>query len=201
MHTLRLGLTGGIGSGKSTVAAQFAAHGAYVIDADAVSRSITASGGEAIDAIRDIFGPEMLTDKGALDRDAMRMRVFTDPYAKKQLEHIVHPLVAHAIHAKAQSAESGGAKCIVFDIPLLVESPHWRKNLHRILVVDCLESTQIKRVCRRNALPADQVVQIIISQASRKQRLAAADAVIFNDDIELSVLDARVAEMACEFGL
>ena len=201
MGALRLGLTGGIGSGKSTVAMHLASHGAFVIDADAVSRSITEVGGEAIEAIRAAFGAEMITREGALDRDAMRAQVFSNPQAKQRLESIIHPLVGLSIQAKAQSAERGGARCIVFDIPLLVESRLWRKNLQRILVVDCQEVTQVSRVVQRNGLTVEQILKIINAQTTRKQRLAAADAVLYNDGLDLSTLGAQVAEMASEFGL
>ncbi len=130
-----LGLTGGIGSGKSTVAGLLAELGAAVIDADAISRSATAVGGAAIDAIAETFGTSMLTADGALDREQMRKLAFSDPGAKTRLERIVHPLVGQAIAREAAQAESGGVRCIVFDIPLLVESAPWRPRLDRVLVL------------------------------------------------------------------
>jgi dephospho-CoA kinase len=201
MGALHLGLTGGIGCGKSTVAALLAAHGASVIDADAISRETTAAGGAAIALIGDAFGTAMITNQGAMDRVAMRQRIFSDPAAKQRLEAIIHPLVGQAIAEQAHSAERSGAKCIVFDIPLLVESAHWRQRLHRVLVVDCLSATQIARVKQRNALAEAQIIQIMGSQATRAKRLAAADAVLFNDGVDLGTLAAQVAEMAPEFGL
>jgi dephospho-CoA kinase len=201
MGTLHLGLTGGIGSGKSTVARLLAVHGATLIDADAISRATTAMGGAAIAPILEAFGAEMITDQGALDRDLMRKRIFSDPSAKLLLESIIHPLVGKAINTETQAALARDAKCIVFDIPLLVESPHWRQRLQRVLVVDCLPSTQIARVMQRNALAEDQIVQIMGSQATRTNRLAAADMVIFNDGIDLDKLATQVTEMAPEFGL
>jgi dephospho-CoA kinase len=201
MGTLHLGLTGGIGSGKSTVARLLAMHGATLIDADAISRTTTAIGGAAIAPILEAFGAEMITHQGALDRDSMRNRIFSDPSAKLLLESIIHPLVGSAINTEVQAAETQGAKCIVFDIPLLVESPHWRLRLQRVLVVDCLPATQIARVMRRNALAEDQILQIMGSQATRTNRLAAADMVLFNDGIDLDKLATQVAEMAPEFGL
>jgi dephospho-CoA kinase len=201
MGALHLGLTGGIGSGKSTVAALLAEHGATIIDADAISRATTAIGGAAIASIREIFGAAMITNQGALDRESMRKRIFSDPSAKRRLENIIHPLVGDAINTEVQAALADGAKCIVFDIPLLVESPHWRRRLQRVLVVDCLPATQIARVRQRNALLEDQIIQIMSTQATRTNRLAAADVVLFNDGQDLGTLATQVAEMAPKFGL
>jgi dephospho-CoA kinase len=198
---LRLGLTGGIGSGKSTVAALLHSHGASVIDADAISRGTTATGGAAIGALENAFGPGIVDADGAMDRTAMRTLVFADPQAKLKLEGIVHPLVGQAIAQQAQAAQDAGARCIVFDIPLLVESGHWRKQLDRVLVVDCLESTQISRVVARSGLETTEVEKIILAQAPRKRRLAAADVVLFNDGIGLDELAAEAALIAQQFGL
>ena len=199
---LRLGLTGGIGSGKSTVARMLVErHGAALVDADVISRATTASGGAAIEAIRTQFGPAFIDANGALDREQMRNLVFTDPTAKKRLERIVHPLVTQAIFAQADTAISSGHRCVVFDIPLLVESAHWTARLDRILVVDCLEETQVARVVARNAMLADSVRQIIASQASRAQRAASADIVVFNDGCTLDALGNEVAQIAAHFGL
>ena len=197
----RLGLTGGIGSGKSTIAGMLADAGASVIDADAISRATTASGGSAIPAITTLFGPAMITLDGALDREQMRTLVFANPGAKKQLESIVHPLVGQAIAQQAQLAELAGAACIVFDIPLLVESAHWRQSLDRILVVDCTNATQISRVVARRDQSATDVLKIVTAQAPRAQRLAAADWVLFNDGISLHQLAHDVHEIASHFGL
>lgn len=198
---LRLGLTGGIGSGKSTVAALFATRCAAVIDADAISRATTSAGGLAMEALRDAFGPAMLTPDGALDRDRMRALVFSDPSAKARLEGIVHPLVGMAIEAQARQAEEAGARCIVFDIPLLVESPHWRKALDRVLVVDCTEDTQLLRVTKRNGLSDHAIRKIIAVQARRSLRLRAADAVVFNDGITIEELARHVHEICTQFEL
>lgn len=197
----RLGLTGGIGSGKSTVAAVLAHMGAALIDADAISRAATAPGGSAIAALKSIFGPAMLTSDGALDRDQMRSLVFSDPTAKARLEAIVHPLVGLEIAKQAKQAEEAGTPCIVFDIPLLVESKHWRTRLSRVLVIDCAEDTQIARVMGRNGRAADEVRQVIAAQATRKQRLASADLVVFNDGITLDHLTQQVREIGTQFGL
>lgn len=197
----RLGLTGGIGSGKSTVATALVHMGAALIDADAISRAATAPGGPAIAALKSTFGPDMLTSAGALDRDQMRGLVYSDPTAKARLEAIVHPLVGLEIAKQAQQAEKAGTPCIVFDIPLLVESKHWRTRLSRVLVIDCTEDTQIARVMGRNGLTADEVRKVIAAQATRKQRLASADLVVFNDGIALGHLTQQVREIGTQFGL
>jgi dephospho-CoA kinase len=197
----RLGLTGGIGSGKSTVAALLARQGATVIDADAISRAATGSGGSGIAAIRAHFGPDMVNAQGALDRDRMRALVFANPDARQQLERIVHPLVGQAIAAQTRIAEESGARCIVLDIPLLVESAHWRASLDRVLVVDCNEATQIARVQARSGLRDAEVVAIMDNQAPRAKRLAAADVVVFNDGINLDQLAEMVHEIGRQFGL
>ena len=189
---LRIGLTGGIGSGKSTVAQLLAERGAAVIDADAIARSVTAPHGLAMPEIARVFGAEFIDAQGALDRDRMRAHVFANPSAKKQLEAIIHPLVAQQTQAQAQQAESAGHIALVFDVPLLVESGRWRQQVDQLLVVDCLVETQVQRVIARNGLPRETVAQIIAAQASRAQRLAAADWVIFNDQLSLAQLRAEV---------
>lgn len=198
---LRLGLTGGIGSGKSTVAAILASIGAAVVDADAISRATTSQGGSAIAALRASFGSSMLTPNDALDRDQMRALIFSNPAAKVQLEGIVHPLVAKAIAEQSRQADDAGARCIVFDIPLLVESRHWRQTFQRVLVVDCSEATQIHRVSVRNALSNDDIKKIIASQSPRVLRLRAADAVLFNDGITIEDLEQQVREIGTQFEL
>jgi dephospho-CoA kinase len=196
-----LGLTGGIGSGKSTVAHVLVAQGAFLIDADAISRATTAAGGNAIAPIAAAFGQALIGRDGALNRDAMRTLVFADPTAKARLESIIHPLVGQAIAAQAQQAEQAGAACMVFDIPLLVESGRWRPTVDRVLVVDCLVSTQIARVMARSGLTAADVEKIVATQATRAQRLAAADAVLFNEGISLNELAVQTREIAVQFGL
>ncbi|PHM21600.1 MAG: dephospho-CoA kinase [Curvibacter sp. PD_MW3] len=198
---LRLGLTGGIGSGKSTVAGMLARHGAAVIDADAISRQTTATGGAAIEAIRQTFGPEFITTDGALDRERMRERVFRDPNARRQLEHIVHPLVGLETARQTEAALAEGRRCIVFDVPLLVESSHWRARLDQVLVVDCHPERQIERVMQRNDLPRETVMAIMASQASRQMRLHAADLVLCNDGLTLNELAMEVEQIAVRFGL
>ena len=192
---LRLGLTGGIGSGKSTVAEMLAQRGGAVIDADAIARSVTAPHGIAVPAIRARFGPEFVTPDGALDRDRMRALVFSDPAAKLQLEAIVHPLVGAATQAQAQAAMQAGHPLLVFDVPLLVESRRWRGMVDQVLVVDCLENTQIARVMARSALSRETVQKIIQTQATRSQRLAAADITLFNEGLTLEALRELVVAL------
>lgn len=188
---LRLGLTGGIGSGKSTVAAILVQAGAVLIDADAISRAATAAGGAAIGALRQAFGDAMITPEGALDRQAMRQRMIDDPGAKAALEAIVHPLVRQGI--ERQTAAAAQAACIVYDIPLLAESAgDWRARLDRIMVVDCSEDTQVRRVMQRSGWPEATVRALIARQATREQRRALADVVIDNDRTPLPELRERV---------
>jgi dephospho-CoA kinase len=196
-----LGLTGGIGSGKSTVAHMLVERGAGLIDADAISRACTASGGAAMAAIRTQFGADFIDGDGALQRARMRQQVFDDPQAKTRLEAIIHPLVAEQIAQQSRAFEAAGRRCIVYDIPLLVESGHWRRRLQRILVVDCSAATQSQRVQARNALSAQAVEKIMAAQASRAQRLRAADSVLFNDGITLEALALAVHRIAAQFGL
>ncbi len=198
---LRLGLTGGIGSGKSTVAAMLAQHGAVLIDADAIARTVTAPGGAAIDPIRAAFGTHFITADGALDRNRMRELAFGDGAAKQRLEAIVHPLVGQAIERQAGAAVDSGSACSVFDIPLLVESGRWRRQLDQVLVVDCSTLTQITRVMARSSLSRPAVEGVMAAQAPRALRLGAADCVIFNDGITLDQLRSEVAQLAARFGL
>jgi dephospho-CoA kinase len=197
----RIGLTGGIGSGKSTVAAMLAELGASIIDADAISRQLTAAGGAAMPAIASAFGAGFVNASGALDREVMRKQVFSDPGSKRRLEAIIHPLVASQTAAQALTAERAGAPCVVFDVPLLVESGHWRPRLHQVLVIDCTESRQISRVMQRSAWTPEAVQQVMAGQADRAQRLAAADLCIYNETVSLVELAALVRAVALRFGL
>ncbi|WP_090043654.1 dephospho-CoA kinase [Limnohabitans sp. 2KL-27] len=198
----RIGLTGGIGSGKSTVSGMLAARGAAVIDADAISRSLTAPGGRAIAPIVQAFGPDMIDAQGAMDREAMRKTVFQNPEAKKQLEAIVHPLVGQITAEQAQAAMQSGHRVLVFDVPLLVESgERWRKQMDRVVVVDCDPDTQRQRVMARSGLAAEEIDRIVALQATRPQRLACADVVIFNQGLSLVELEAQAAQVAADFGL
>ena len=201
-HTWRIGLTGGIGSGKSTVAGMLAELGAAVIDADAISRSLTAPGGRAIEAIRARFGPEMVGADGAMDRQAMRARVFADAQARAQLEAIIHPLVGQITREQAEAAVRAGARCLVHDVPLLVEGgARWRAAVDRVLVVDCDSDTQRARVAARSGLALAEIDRIIAQQASRAQRLACADIVVYNQGLDLAALNAEVRQAARHFGL
>jgi dephospho-CoA kinase len=186
---LRIGLTGGIGSGKSTVAGLLAAHGAAIIDTDAIARRLTMPGGAAIDAIRSAFGPELIDASSAMDRERMRALAFADPRAKRRLEAILHPLIGAETERQAQAAPAGVK---IFDVPLLVESGRWRAIVDRVLVVDCSEATQLQRVAARAGWPEETVRAIMAQQATRAQRLACADAVIFNDGISIAQLAAEV---------
>jgi len=198
---LRLGLTGGIGSGKSTVAEMLRVHGATVIDADAISRGTTAAGGAAIAPIRAAFGAGFIAADGALDRGRMRDASFSDPLARKKLEAIVHPLVAQESERQQERALHDGARCIVFDIPLLAESSRWRHRLDRVLVVDCPPELQIARVHARSGLERDAVEKIIAVQATRVQRLRVADIVLFNGGDSLQALALELGRLAHRFGL
>ncbi len=191
----RLGLTGGIGSGKSTAANMFTALGAVVIDADAISRSLTTTHGAAIEAIKQQFGEAMISADGSLNRNRMRDLVFTDSDLKNRLESIIHPLIKLEIQRQEQTAVLLGTKLIVYDIPLLVETTNWRPVLDQVLVVDCLEQTQIERVMARNTLKQEDVKKIIANQASRKMRHGAADIVIFNDSITVEQLREQVTQV------
>jgi len=188
--SLRVGLTGGIGSGKSTVGQLLAAVGAALIDTDLIARQLTLPGGAAIDSIARTFGPQLIAADGALDRARMRDLVFSDAGAKQQLEAILHPLIG--LETERQAAAAQGAPALVFDVPLLVESGRWRAKVDKVLVVDCSEATQVERVVRRSGWTPEAVQAVIASQASRSQRRASADAVIFNDGIAPDQLAADV---------
>jgi dephospho-CoA kinase len=193
---LRIGLTGGIGSGKSTVAQMLHARGAAIIDADAIARSVTAPNGAAMPAIAQTFGKDFITTDGALDRERMRAHVFKEPSAKQALEAIIHPLVTQETQRQAQAAIDQGFRTLVFDVPLLVESgTRWRTQVDRVLVVDCAETTQIERVVARNGLSRETIQNIISAQASRAQKLAAADWVIHNEKLTLQTLRDQVAQL------
>jgi dephospho-CoA kinase len=195
---LRLGLTGGIGSGKSTVAKILLAFDAQIIDADAISRATTQSGGAAIPEVARVFGSRFITPDGALDRPLMRDHVFAHDGARSQLESIVHPLVAQEM---ARQVRTTNASCLIFDVPLLVESAHWRQQLDCIWVVDCTVETQVARVQQRSGWSQSAVQAVIASQCTRPERLGAADATLYNDGISLAQLHALVKHLALKFGL
>ncbi len=171
-----VGLTGGIGSGKSAVSDQFAALGAPVVDTDVIARELTDRGGAAVAEVERIFGKEFIAG-GAMDRKRMRDHVFADPAAKRALEGLLHPMI-RAESARRSVAASG--PYVIHVVPLLIESPDYRRRVDRVLVVDCPEDTQVERVRARSGLSADEVRAIMQSQASRAERLAAADDVIDN---------------------
>jgi dephospho-CoA kinase len=199
--TIKLGLTGGIGSGKSTVAQILQQWGATVIDADAVSKQTTAAGGIAMPAIAGEFGSALVAADGSLHRDAMRALVFNEPAAKARLEAIIHPLIGQEIERLTQRAIAARSALLVLDIPLLVESTRWRPRVDWVMVVDCAPETQISRVVQRSGWSREQTQQVILSQAKRLHRLCAADIVICNDGISLAQLDLQVRDCAHRFGL
>ncbi|WP_399683503.1 dephospho-CoA kinase [Xenophilus sp.] len=185
----RIGLTGGIGSGKSTVSMLWRELGVTVVDTDAIARALTAAGGAALPAIAQAFGPTTLDAQGALDRARMREIVFADPAAKGRLEAILHPLIGQECERQAAAAAGPG---VVFDVPLLVESGRWRRLVDRVVVVDASEATQLERVIARSGWQPEIVQAVIAQQADRSARRAAADAVLFNDGIPLEELRADV---------
>lgn len=186
---LRIGLTGGIGSGKSTVAKVLARLGCTIVDTDAISRALTQAGGQAIPHIVASFGPESIDDTGALDRSRMRQLAFADPSARRRLEGILHPLIRDETSRQAAAVDTGA---VVFDVPLLVESGRWREQVDKVLVVDCSEATQVARVMARSGWTADAVRAVLTQQADRGARRRAADAVVFNDGITPEELDRAV---------
>ena len=175
--------------------------GAAVIDADAISRQLTAPGGLAVQAIASQFGNQFVTAEGAMNRDLMRQLAFNDPVSRYRLESIIHPLVRDEVIAQTGRAIEAGRTCLVFDIPLLVESGRWRQDVDRVLVIDCSEVTQIDRVTTRNKFTRETVQKIIAGQATRDQRRAAADICIYNDGVSLESLDALIRQLARSFGL
>ncbi len=177
--TAWVGLTGGIGSGKSTAAQLFAQHGVPLIDADAVSRALTANGGAALPAIRAAFGNSVFDFSGSLNRPALRELVFQSPSAKSQLEHILHPLILAEIRVRQQ--QHPHAAYGIIEIPLLAEQPVFQSLLQRILVIDCSEETQIRRTAERSGLSRDMIAGILAAQASRKERRRIADDIICNE--------------------
>lgn len=197
----RIGLTGGIGSGKSTVGRVLTACGAALVDADAIARQLTAPGGAALAGLASRFGAQAIAADGAMDREYMRQLAFGNPAVKEQLEAIIHPLVGQEALRQSRDAVAAGCDCIIFDIPLLVESERWRQQLDRVLVVDCSEATQIERVMARNGLAREMVEKIMAAQASRAQRLAAADICLYNDGLSLAALELLVRQLAQRFGL
>jgi len=186
---MRLGLTGGIGSGKSTVAALFVAQGATLIDTDAIAREITQSGGAAMPAIEARFGRALIAADGGLNRVRMRELAFSDPQARQGLEAIVHPLIGRICDERAAAART---PLTVFDVPLLVESKRWRSIVDRVLVIDAREETQTERVIARSGWTAEAVRAVIRQQATRNLRRSAADALIYNENLTVAELGEKV---------
>jgi dephospho-CoA kinase len=185
---LTVGLTGGIGCGKTVVADLFAARGATVIDTDAIAHSLTGPRGAAMPALLAEFGPDFATADGAMDRARMRALVFADPAARTRLEAILHPRIRAATDAAAVLATG---PYTIFVVPLLIESGTWRARVARVLAIDCPEEMQVARVMARNGLAEAQVRAIMAAQVTRTERLAAADDVIENDG-DIAALPAQV---------
>ena len=172
-----VGLTGGIGSGKSTVAELLRTRGAALVDTDAIAHELTQAGGGAMPALLAAFGPAIATKEGALDRVAMRQRVFADTLARRRLEGILHPLIRELAERRCRAAS---AAYVLLAVPLLVESGAYRQLCDRILLVDCPVELQIERVMRRNGLSAGEAQAIVAAQATREQRQAIADDIVLN---------------------
>ncbi|MDR2014601.1 MAG: dephospho-CoA kinase [Azoarcus sp.] len=185
---LKIGLTGGLGSGKSTVAARFASHGIEIVDTDAIARKLAASGGVAVPALRAAFGESVIAADGGLDRPRMRALAFADPVARARLESILHPLIETEGLRRCSAARS---PYVVIDVPLLAETGRWRGYCDRICVVDCPRALQIARAATRDGHSQDETEAILAAQASRETRLSIADDIIDNSNT-LDALQARV---------
>jgi dephospho-CoA kinase len=192
VSALTIGLTGGIGSGKSMVAAMLVESGAVLVDTDAIAHALTAPGGAALPALQQVFGADIVAADGAMDRARMRALVFSDVSARRRLEAVLHPMIG--TEAELQAALAGG-RPVVFDVPLLSGASSWRRRVQRVLVVDCEEHTQVRRVMQRSGWPAEQVQRVMAQQLSRAQRRALADAVIFNDELSVAALQAQVRSL------
>ena len=189
---LAIGLTGGIGSGKSSVARLLVAHGATLIDTDAIAHALTTPGGAAMPALTAEFGAEIADPSGAMDRQRMRTLVFADATAKRRLEAILHPLIGQQAQRQFDAATT---EVRVFDVPLMTASSPWRQRCQRILVVDCSAATQIQRIKARSGWSDEQIQRVVASQSTREHRRAIADAVIFNDGIPPETLAAEVGAL------
>lgn len=183
-----VGLTGGIGSGKSAAAERFAALGAAVVDTDAIAHELTGPDGGAITALRETFGDALIDHSGALDRAAMRAMVFADADARKRLEAILHPLIRSE---SARRCRAATAPYVALAVPLLIESGHWQQRCDRVCVIDCPEDEQVRRVVARSRLSPEQVRAIMATQATRQARLAAADDVVDNS-ADLATLHRQI---------
>ena len=183
-----IGLTGGIGSGKSSAANAFERLGAAIVDTDAIAHELTGPDGAAMPALRAAFGDDYVTPAGALDRARMRTLVFGDPAAKARLEGLLHPRIREAALARAAAAQ---APYVMLVVPLLLEKNAYRELVQRVVVVDCSEETQVARVMARSGLTAAEVRAVMAAQLPRAERLARADDVIDNEG-DLAALEARV---------
>ena len=192
-----VGLTGGIGSGKSAAADEFARLGATIVDTDAIAHELTAPGGAAIPALRGLFGPDYFDASGAMDRAKVRAMVFADPVAKKNLEALLHPMIR--AESERRIAASAGPY-VVYVVPLLIESGNYRERVQRVAVVDCPEELQLQRVRHRSRLAEDEVRRIIASQVPRPARRAAADDVIDNSGT-LDALHKQVQELHLRYSV
>jgi dephospho-CoA kinase len=190
---MRIGLTGGIGSGKSTVASLLVGLGAKLVDTDAIARAVAQPQGAAMPALEAEFGPSVIAADGGLDRARMRDLVFADPDAKRRLEAILHPLIG--VECERQAATAAPGQTLVFDVPLLVESRRWRAIVDRVLVVDASEAVQLQRVVARSGWAPEAVRAVIAQQAERGLRRAAADALIFNETLTLADLSLEVQSL------
>jgi len=190
-----VGLTGGIGSGKSTAAELFVAAGAGLVDTDAIAHELTGSHGLAMPLLTRAFGPGIASPDGALDRAAMRRLVFADPAARKQLENILHPLIRQISSERCRQAAT---PYVILAVPLLVEAGNYRQRCDRIAVVDCLESRQIERVMARSGLNEAEAAAIMATQASRAERLAVADDVLDNGG-DLKNLEPQVRTLHLKY--
>ncbi len=197
----KIGLTGGIGSGKSTVGKILSNRkGFALIDADEISRALTAPNGEAIQDIKKQFGPEFIASDQSLNRQRMRELVFSEPEAKKRLEAIIHPRVLERIEQQLNQSSQAGFETALIDIPLLAEShSRWKTRLDAVLVVDCWPQTQIQRVVARSGLDQETVQRIIATQASREERNSLANWIIFNDGLSLDELESKVTALDFKF--
>jgi dephospho-CoA kinase len=180
-HIPLIGLTGGIGSGKTVVSKLLANLGAGIVDTDLIAHQITAPQGAAIALIREQFGPEFITTDGALDRSRMRALVFQNPEARKLLESITHPLIRQETTKQALESVRDGALYLVFAVPLLIESGSWKPLIDHLVVMDCPKETQIERVMQRSNLTRQEIEGILAAQASREERIGQADTVIKNE--------------------
>lgn len=195
MKPFVVGLTGGIGSGKSAAADEFARLGATVVDTDAIAHELTAPGGAAIEPLRRLFGDAYIAESGALDRAKMRSLVFSDPGARARLEGLLHPLI-RAESEQRMRAASG--PYVIHVVPLLIESPRYRERVDRVLVVDCPEALQIERVQKRSALARETAEAILRAQVPRATRSAAADDLIDNSG-SLDALHKQVAALHAKY--